>query len=76
MTALEWLLKVHNFGSGRFWSVENRARSASNSEIRRWVNQSCFHVNGTSAGAEDQMPSLVSSAVLFPKNASKRVTII
>lgn len=76
MTALEYLIAVHGYGAGRFWSVENPKKPASNSELRRWLSQSSLHVNGVAVRPESPMPEHLDSVVLFPKNPRRRVTLL
>ncbi len=47
---------------------------ASNSEIRRWFKQKCIEINFESVQAEDPLPLIIKSVVMFPNNKRKRCT--
>ena len=46
MNAYQYLLSIHRYGSGGFWSKENPKIQASNSEIKRWIQANVLHING------------------------------
>jgi hypothetical protein len=75
MTALEYLLEIHELGSCGFWSKENPNIPASRSEIRRWLANGVLHINGKAVKADDIIDYEIKTVVLFPKNALKRVTL-
>lgn len=76
-TALQYLLKLHNFSAPGFGSTETKG-IATNGEIRRWVERGALWVNGIKLAAADLMPPpyLVHSVVLFPNNQRFRRTIL
>lgn len=77
MRALPLLLRIHHFGAGGFWSVENPKKPASNSEIRRWMNNGAVHINGKEAKPDDWVDmDELESLVLFPKSNKRRNTIV
>lgn len=77
VTALEFMLRVHRAGSpnntGGFWSRELPA-VASNSEIKRWLENSAVRFNGKPLKPNDLLDFPLFSVVLFPK--SNRITIL
>lgn len=77
-TALEYMLRVHNFCStpekpSGFWSRETN-RAASNSEIRRWVEQGGVRFNGAVLKQNTLLDFPLYSVILFPKG--NRITIL
>lgn len=71
-TALEFIIRMHSFRSG-FWSREMKD-FASNSEIRRWLDNSAIRFNGKPAKPKDMLDFPVHSIVFFPK--ANRITIL
>lgn len=53
-----------------FHSIE-RPGIASNSEVRRWIEQGAIHINGEKLGVKDQVLSIIYSLVLFPSGRRK-----
>lgn len=76
ITALQWLMDIHTLGAGRFWSMDKPLERASNSELKRWLEKGCLQINGTIVGAKDILTLPIHSAVLFPKNSKRRITLI
>lgn len=75
-TALEFLMRVHHSGTsekGGFWSRELKG-VASNSELRRWLEQSAVRFNGKGMKPKDMLDFPLHSVVLFPK--ANRITIL
>jgi hypothetical protein len=76
MTVLEYLLRIHNFGAGRFWSMENPKIPASNSEIKRWLKANVLQINGYSVTIDEIIDYPLHRVVLFPKNQNKRISLL
>lgn len=76
MTALQYLISIHSLGSCGFWSMENPKSPASNSELRRWIKNSAFHINGHAVSVDEVIDFPLHRVVLFPKNEKKRITLM
>lgn len=77
MKALDYLLRIHRFGAGGFWSVEKPKEVASGSEVRRWLSNGALQVNGITVKANDEIDfDNLHSVVLFPNSARRRNTIL
>ncbi len=77
-TALEFIMRIHTAGSTDekprgFWSRELKG-FASNSEIRRWLDNSAVRFNGKPLKPKDVLDFPLHSVVLFPK--ANRITIL
>lgn len=57
-----------------FMSRERPGR-ATNSELKRWLNNQAVYINGKPAKFDDEIEFPIESLVLFPKNPKKRITI-
>lgn len=67
MTALDFLKSLH--AVCHFQTREGkRAGRASNSELRRWIQNKAFVVNGEKVDWDEPMDFPINSVVLFPKN--------
>lgn len=73
MTALDFIMRIHNAGKGGFWSRELKG-FASNSEVRRWLDNSAIRFNGKAMKPKDMLDFPLYSVVLFPK--ASRITIL
>jgi hypothetical protein len=74
VTALEYVLRLHQLGNkAGFWSRELKA-TASNSEVRRWVEQGGVRFNGRILKVKDMLDFPLYSVVMFPKG--NRITIL
>ena len=71
-TALEFIMRLHNRGTG-FWSRELKG-PASNSEVRRWLENSAIRFNGKALKPKDMLDFPLFSVILFPK--ADRITIL
>lgn len=71
MTALDYMLHLHK-GVHGFWSKEDK-KVASNSEIRRWLENSAVRFNGRALKVKDMLDFPLHSIVMFPK--ANRITI-
>lgn len=77
LTALKFLMEIHQFGAGRFWSKEKPREPASNSELRRWIDQrNALQINGQIVKCNDVIDYDIESVVLFPKNPGARITLL
>jgi hypothetical protein len=72
VTALEFVMRIHNAGTG-FWSRELKG-PASNSEVRRWLDNSAVRFNGKAMKPKEMLDFPLHSVVLFPK--ANRITIL
>lgn len=68
VTALDFILRL-----GKFWSREVKDY-ASNSEVRRWLENSAVRFNGKPLKPKDMLDFPLYSVVLFPKG--NRITIL
>ncbi len=73
LTALQALMHINQVC--QFSSNEKKGEKASNSELRRWLDQNSVEVNFDAIKSKDEWPSVVKSIVLFPKSAKKRTTL-
>lgn len=69
---LDYIMSMHSVC--QFRSTENPPGPASNSEIRRLVDQAAFRVNGQAYKCNDIIELPVTSLVVFPKK--RRTTIL
>ncbi len=77
INALAYILAIHNYGAGGFWSIENPKKPASNSEIRRWMNNSVVSINGVAVKPTDWIDlETLESVILFPKNPKRKITLL
>ena len=77
MIALNYILRIHNYGGGGFWSIESPKKPASNSEIRRWMNNGVIHINGVAVKPSDFIDlETLESVILFPKNPKRKITLL
>lgn len=56
-------------------SRENPCTIASNSEVRRWINNGSVLLNGDKWKHDEEMPAIVWQLVFFPKSKQHRTTI-
>jgi len=79
MTALQYILSIHNFGSGLtktgFWSHEQN-KIASNSEIRRWIENGSILINHERVTCNEVIDFPLHSVILFPKSDKRRITVL
>ena len=83
MAALQYMIRVHEFPHGKpdgkaktgFWSHEQN-RIASNSELRRWIQQGAILFNGERMEPNEPIDFPLNSVILFPKSDKKRITIL
>ncbi len=73
MTVLAFMLRLHEIC--KFWSWEQN-RVASNSEIRRWIEQGAILFNTERVSPTELVDFHVFSLVLFPKSAHRRCTLV
>lgn len=75
MTCLQYLISLHKLCC--FQTKEGEKYGpASNSELRRWFGQKAVRINHEYPKAEDELPAYVADLVLFPRNPSKRTTLM
>jgi hypothetical protein len=72
-TALQVMMDLNKVC--HFSSNEKKGEKASNSELRRWLDQSSVEVNYQPIKANDPWPPVIKSIVLFPKSPKKRATL-
>ena len=63
-TALQVLMEINKVC--QFSSNENKGAKATNSELRRWLDQSSVEVNFQPIKANEEWPCVIKSIVLFP----------
>lgn len=71
MTALQFILSLR---PALPMSIERPCTQASNSEVRRWLQQRAVLVNGSPIAPDAELPD-VRSLVFFPK-AARRTTLL
>lgn len=77
MNVLNYILRIHNFGNGRFMSTEFLGKAASNSEIRRWIIQGAVFINEKRATVDTWIDfDNLASVVIRPNNKNKRITVL
>lgn len=59
----------------QFQSIETPNKLASNSEIRRWIDQSSVLINNERCKPDELLDFPIISMVLFPKSDTKKTTI-
>ena len=75
-TAIDFIMRIHRSGTNEnrgFWSRELKG-FASNSEIRRWLDNAAIRFNGKALKPKDMLDFPLHSVVLFPK--ANRITIL
>lgn len=77
-TAFEFIMRIHRFRNCDakpmgFWSKELNGL-ASNSEVKRWLENSAIRFNGKPLKPKDMLDFPLYSVVLFPK--ADRITIL
>jgi hypothetical protein len=78
VTAFEFITRIHRLGHtdekpAGFWSREGKG-VASNSEVRRWLENSAIRFNGKALKPKEMLDFPLHSVVLFPKG--DRITIL
>lgn len=71
MTAYEWL---RNLGPVGFWDVSEK-KAASNSTLRRFVEQGAIRFNGKVLKPNDKLDFPILSVVMFPKSDKQYTTL-
>jgi hypothetical protein len=74
MTGLEYIMNLNEVC--QFRSTERKPGPCSNSELRRLLDQGALRVNGQVIRSRDTVPLPVSSAVMFPKTVTGRITLL
>lgn len=77
MTALEWLIQLHEVC--QFQTKEGKkVGPASNSELRRWLKNGVVKINNVKIAPETLIPEPeeFKSIVFFGNNASARITLL
>lgn len=72
MTPLAFLLSLR---PALPMSIETPCTEASNSEVRRWIDQNAVLCNGTALTKSTEIEFPVTSLVLFPRSAVRRTTL-
>lgn len=69
MTALQWLIN-----RGPLWDSAEK-KFASNSALRRWLDQGAVRFNGQVVTANKMLDFPVLSVIMFPKSDTQRITL-
>lgn len=72
MTAFEFILHLGVIPM----SIEKPCTKPTNSEIKRWLNQSAVIINNQAAKPNDEIQFPVTHLVFFPKSANRKTTVI
>ena len=75
-TAWQFLMRLNKVVCGFHSNEGDRLKKASNSELKRWCQNSCLHLNGEAVKWDELIDFPVWSIVLFPKNEKQRTTIL
>lgn len=74
MTALDLLIEISQKCYG-FFSTEHPMKKASNSELRRWLQNKSVSINGAQPNWNDSVNFPITDMVLFPKSLARRTTL-
>jgi hypothetical protein len=69
-----WLKDLHSLC--RFMSIEVPGKVASNSELRRWIEQGSLIMNAERVMPDELLDFPLISVVLFPKSEKRKVTLL
>lgn len=70
-TAYQWLLSL---GTKGFWDQAEK-KAASNSTLRRWLDQGAIRFNGKIVKANEMLDFPILSVILFPKSERQYTTL-
>lgn len=73
ITSLAFILRLHSIC--HFWSHETQ-RKASNSEIRRWIENGSVLFNTEKVKCNELIDFPVFSLVMFPKSDKNKITLL
>jgi hypothetical protein len=74
MNAWQWIISLHQVC--HFQTKEGKkVGDASNSELKRWLQNSVVQVNGERITWDEPMDFPIMSVVLFPNNQKQRTTL-
>lgn len=75
-TALDYMVHRIRDGIGCPRSAIDLRKVASNSEIRRWLDQGAIRINGVTPKADDLIEFPITDLVLFWRKDKKRITLV
>lgn len=70
-TVVQWLMGL---GANGFWNQEEK-KAASNTLLRRWIDQGVIRINGKVMKQNDMLDFPVLSVIIFPKSERLYSTI-
>lgn len=73
-TLWHWLCNSPLFSN--MCSIEMPGKVASNSEKKRWIEQRCVLINGTTDWCLDDFVPRINQLVFFPKSDKRRCTMV
>lgn len=74
MKIFDWFRDLHKVC--QFQSIETPNKVASNSELRRWIEQKSLLINNEHCTPNELLDFPLISIVLFPKSEKKRITLL
>lgn len=72
-TALQYILSLR---PALPMSIETPCTVASNSEVRRWLQNKAVLINGEPFEPTEEMPPIIYSLVFFPKSLKRKTTLL
>lgn len=72
LTAIQFMARLNTMSP--FWNHEEN-KHASNSVLRRWIEQGAILFNGRRMMPNDTIDFVIDSLVMFPKSEKKRCTL-
>lgn len=75
-TAWTFLIRLSQMHGGFHSKEGNKVSKVSNSELKRWIQNSALIINGEPKKWDELMDFPVFSIVLFPKSEKQRTTIL
>lgn len=73
LSAIQFMVRLNTLSP--FWNAEEN-KPASNSVLRRWIEQSAILFNGERMKFDELIDFPLFSLVLFPKSSAKRITVM
>lgn len=74
MTAYELMLSLHEVC--QFRSTSRKPAVASNSELRRMLDEKAVRINGKALAAKDNIEFPITSIVMFKNKPDSRITLL
>jgi hypothetical protein len=75
-TGWQFMMRLSQLHRGFCSKEGNKVSRASNSELKRWVQNNALLINGEFVKWDEPIDFPICSIVLFPKNDKQRITIL